>query len=237
MVEIIPSINVDSFKRLEQRVRQVEPYVTWAHIDVSDGVFTKHVSWHDPKEFVGFETPLKLEVHLMIQNPEKKIDYWTIIPADRIIFHQEATQAHALLIDKIHQAGKEVGIAIKPETSWLRLFPFFGKVELLQLLAVNPGPSGQKLHEEVLHKIEHIRMLCPECIIEVDGGVDASVARRCAKRGAELLVAGNAIFNPPAGGDDIKKNIERLQAAVTEEGFLDHLPGKTSIHAFTRHEN
>ena len=229
MVEIIPSINIDSFKELEQKVRLVEPYVAWAHIDVSDGVFTKHVSWHDPKELVGFKTSIRLEIHLMVKNPEKEIDQWTIVPADRIIFHQEATQAHALLIDKIHQADKGAGIAIKPEISWLKLFPFFGKVELLQLLAVSPGPSGQKFSEEIFHKIEHVQSLCPECILEVDGGINATLARRCAKRGAELLVAGNAIFK----GDDIEKNIERLQAAVTDEGFLAHLPGKTSIHAVT----
>ncbi|HEY4497206.1 MAG TPA: hypothetical protein VJC20_00385, partial [Candidatus Paceibacterota bacterium] len=70
MVEIIPSINIDSFKELEQKVRLVEPYVAWAHIDVSDGVFTKHVSWHDPKELVGFKTSIRLEIHLMVKNPE-----------------------------------------------------------------------------------------------------------------------------------------------------------------------
>ena len=225
MIEIIPSINVDSFKELEQKVRQVEPCVRWAHIDVSDGVFTKHISWHDPQELVGFETSLKLEVHLMIQSPERGIDQWTIVPADRIIFHQEATSAHQLLVEKIHQAGKEAGIAVKPETSWLKLFPFFGKVEVLQFLAVNPGPSGQEFSEEIFHKIEHVQSLCHECIIEVDGGVNTSVARRCAKRGAELLVAGNAIFK----GNDIKKNIERLKAAITEGGFLAHLPGKSPI--------
>lgn len=238
VVEIIPSINVASFEELEQRVRQIEPHVSWAHIDVSDGVFTKHISWHDSKELVGFETSLKLEVHLMIDKPEKEIAQWTIVPADRIIFHQEATSAHQLLIEKIHQAGKEAGIAIKPETPWLKLFPFFGKVEVLQLLAVHPGPSGQKFQEEVLHKIGHIRQLCPECMIEVDGGVDISIARRCATRGANLLVAGKAIFDHQSSSktsmkedEQIKENIKRLQAAITEEGFLAHLPGKSSAVA------
>lgn len=229
MAEIIPSINVDSFEELKQKVRLVEPYVSWAHIDVSDGVFTKHVSWHDPKELMGFETSLKLEVHLMIENPEKEIDQWTIVPAKRLIFHHEATSTHTRLVEKIHQAGKEAGIAIKPETPWLKLFPFFGKVEVLQLLAVHPGPAGQRFQEEVLHKIEHIRQLCPECMIEVDGGVNATVARRCAKRGADFLVAGKAIFDPPAGGGSVEENIKRLQAALTDEGFLAHLPGKSSI--------
>ena len=225
MIEIIPSINVDSFEELERRVRMVEPYVNWAHIDVSDGVFTKHVSWHDPKELVGFKTSIKLEIHLMIDRPEKEIDEWAIVPADRLIFHQEATEAHQLLTDRIHEAKKEVGVAIKPDTSWLKLFPYFDKVELLQLLAVSPGPSGQVFQEEILHKLGHIRMLAPRAIIEVDGGVTAAVAHRCAKAGADALVAGNAIFV----GGDIAANIEHLQNATHAEKFLSHMPGKSPV--------
>ena len=217
MVEIIPSINVDSFEELEKRVKLVEPYVKWAHIDVSDGVFTKHVSWHDPKELVGFKTSLKLEVHLMIDKPEKEIDEWAIVPADRLIFHQEATESHQFLIDRIHKAKKGVGIAIKPDTPWLKLFPYFDKVELLQLLAVNPGPSGQVFQEEILHKLGHIRSLAPRAIIEIDGGVTPAVTRRCVKAGANALVAGSSLF----GSGDLKKAIEQMEAAAhADEKFL-----------------
>ncbi len=207
MIEIIPSINVNNFEELERKIRQVEPYVQWAHIDVSDGVFTKHVLWHDPKELVGFKTSLRLEVHLMIDKPEKEIDQWTIVPADRLIFHQEATTVHQLLIDKIRAAKREVGIAIKPDTPWLKLFPYLDKVDLLQLLAVSPGPSGQAFNEEILHKLGHIHALHPRAIIEIDGGVTPSVARRCTREGATAFVVGNAIFN----AKDMKEAIEELR--------------------------
>src|SRR3989344_2067018 len=143
MVEIIPSINVSDFEELKKRIKKIEPYVKWAHIDVSDGVFTKHISWHEPKDLVGLKTKLKLEVHLMVDKPEKEIDHWLIKPVSRIIFHQEATHSHQILIDKIHGAEKEAGMAIKPETPWLKLFPYLDKIELIELLAVSPGPSGQ----------------------------------------------------------------------------------------------
>ena len=219
MIEIIPSINVDSFEELEKRVRQVEPYVKWAHIDVSDGVFTKHVSWHDPKELVGFKTTLKLEIHLMIDQPEKEIDAWCTKEVDRIIFHQEATRAHEVVIQKIRNAKKEVGVAIRPDTPWIKLFPFFERVDMLQLLAVHPGPSGQVFQEDILHKLEHIRRLHKKCIIEIDGGIHQDIARRCAGYGANRLVVGNAIFGCP----DIKKAIADLRQAVEEknqQGFL-----------------
>ena len=210
MVEIIPSINVSDFDELKKRMKKVEPYAKWAHLDVSDGVFTKHVSWHEPKDLVWIKTKLKLEVHLMTDRPERTIEEWLIRPVSRIIFHQEATKDHRLLIDKIHKAKKEAGMAIKPDTPWLKLFPYIKKVDMFQLLAVSPGPSGQEFSEEILHKLGHIRHVCPECIIEVDGGVNKRVAARCIKEGADLLVAGKAIFE----SENIKKTIKELSGKI-----------------------
>lgn len=207
MVVVIPSINVSDFGELKARIKTVEKYVELAHLDVSDGIFTKHTSWHDPTDLVGLKTKLKLEVHLMVDKPEKTIDQWLIKPISRVIFHQEATKDHHFLIEKIHNAKKEACIAIKPDTPWLKLFPYFDKVEMLQLLAVSPGPSGQEFNEEVLHKIGHIRSLCQRCIIEIDGGVDKRVLKRCAKEGANLFVAGSAIF----GAKSISKAIKELK--------------------------
>ena len=207
---MIPSINVSDFDELKKRIKKIEPYAKWAHLDVSDGVFGKHVSWHEPKDLVEFKTKLKLEVHLMIQNPEKEIEEWLIEPVSRIIFHQEATKDHLLLIDKIHEAKKEAGMAIKPNTPWLKLFPYIGKVDMFQLLAVWPGPSGQEFQEEIFHKLGHIRSLCKECIIEVDGGVNKRVATRCVREGANLLVAGKAIFE----AKDIKNAIRELSGKI-----------------------
>lgn len=227
MIEIIPSINVNNFEELRDKIRLIEPYAHWAHIDVSDGVFTKHVNWHDPKELVGFETALKLEIHLMIDKPEREIDEWAIVPAERIIFHQEATDVHKLILEKIRAAGKETGIAIKPDTNWIKLFPYFDSVNVLQLLAVSPGPSGQTFQEEVLHKLGHIHSLHPQAIIEVDGGINTAIARKCAKIGADALVVGSAIFSQK----DIGVAIERLQNStqLNSDKFLSHLPQKTPI--------
>lgn len=211
MAEVIPSINVDSFEEVEKRIRLVEPYVDWIHLDISDGTFSKHVSWHNPKDLIGFETSAKIEVHLMVQSPEKEIEEWLLTPVSRIIFHQEATKNHELIIEKIRGAGREAGIAINPDTPWLKLFPYFDKVDILQVLAVSPGPSGQFLSEEAIHKIGHIKHTCHPCIIEVDGGVNLQNAQILTKEGADVLVAGKAIFDPPSGGGDIGKIIEEFK--------------------------
>jgi len=207
MAEIIPSINVDDFEELSRRIKMVEPFVDWVHIDVSDGTFSKHVSWHENKDLIGFETRAKIEVHLMIDKPEKKIGEWLLTPASRLIFHQEATKNHELIIQKIHEAGREAGLAIRRDTPWLKFFPYFGKVDLLQILAVSPGPSGQVLSEETIHKIGHIKHTCHPCIIEVDGGVNLQNAQVLTKEGADVLVAGKAIFE----SSDIEKSIEELK--------------------------
>src|SRR3989338_4424855 len=214
--EIIPSINVLDFDDLKKQVKKVEPYSKWAHIDVSDGVFTKHVSWHEPKDMVGFKSKLKFEIDLMVDRPEREIEEWLIKPVDRVIFHQEATTEHRLLINKIREAGKEVGMAIRPDTPWLKLFPYLNDVDIFQLLAVNPGHSGQEFNEEILHKIGHLRHVCPECTIEIDGGVNKRVARLCIAEGANPLVAGSFLFkvkNPrrDSPARQVKKAIEELR--------------------------
>ena len=205
MAEIIPSINVDNFEEAVWRIKLVEPYVNWVHLDVSDGIFTKHTSWHNPADLIGFDTKVKIEVHLMVDKPETKIDEWLLTSAQRFIFHQESTKNHDLIIERIHKAEKEAGVAIKPDTPWLKLFPYFGKVELVQLLAVPPGPSGQKFSEEIIHKLGHVKSTCHPCKVEVDGGVKLDNAQGLIKEKANILVVGKAIFEAKDPVDAIEK--------------------------------
>lgn len=215
MVEIIPSINVRTFTEVRERIKKVEPHarpadggVKWAHLDVTDGVFSKHETWRDPSNLKSLDTNLNVEVHLMIAEPEKEIDKWLIKPVKRMIVHIEAMSDPELIIQKCRDVGIEIGFAINPETSWEKLQPWFGKVDIVQTLNVHPGSSGQNAFwPETLFKIEHIRKSCPQCIIEVDGGVNAETVKNAVEAGANLLVAGNAIFS----AKDIKKSIEELR--------------------------
>lgn len=217
MVEIIPSINVRTFIEVREQIKKVEPHVRWCHLDVTDGIFSKHETWRDPSDLpklVGSDptkqgqTLLNIEVHLMIAEPEKEIDKWLIKPVKRVIVHIEAMSDPELIIQKCRVAGVEIGFAVNPETPWEKLQPWFGKVDIMQMLNVHPGSSGQKAFwPETLHKIEHIRKSCAQCIIEVDGGVNAETAKKAADAGANILVAGNYIFV----SDDIKKSIEELR--------------------------
>lgn len=205
--EVIPAINTDSFEDVKNKIKKVEPYAKWVQLDIADGTFAKNTTWHNASDLLSFETPLKIEVHLMINNIEERADEWILPGVSRIIFQLEAAKDPDFAIKKIKDAGKEAGIAIAPATAWTRLTPYFNKADLFQILGVEPGLAGQKFQEECFDKISHLRKECPECIIEVDGGMDSAAAKKAVRAGADIIVAASAIFE----SRDIKKAIKELK--------------------------
>lgn len=213
-MQIIPAINADNFEEIKKKIELIEPYLPpvggWVQLDVADATFTKNTIWHEPKDLIGFETPLNIEIHLMIDDIERRIDDWLIPDVKRIIFHLETAKDPDFVLKKIKDAGKEAGLAIGPNGSWTQLAHFKGKVDFFQILAVYPGLAGQELLEETYENIRQLRKFCESCIIEVDGGVNKENAKKLVEAGADILAAASAIFSAKGGGD-IKKNIEELK--------------------------
>lgn len=207
MPEIIPSINEEIFEGVKNKIKLVEPYVKWAHLDVYDGTFTPYSSWHNANDLLNFETPLKIELHLMIEDMDKRWGEWVLPCVDRIIFHKEAAHDPQFVLEKIKKSKKEAGIAIRPATDWAELKEFLKTADIVQTLAVNPGLAGQTFKPEILEKIKHIRDYNPQAIIEVDGGINLETGKRCVKAGANVLVAANYIF----GSKNIAKAINNLK--------------------------
>lgn len=208
MVDVIPSINAETFEEVQARIAAVEPYVSWCHLDVTDGIFSTHPTWRDPADLAKLETRLGVEAHLMIRDPDTAVERWLMSPVRRVIVHLEAARDPAAIIEKCRDAGREIGFAINPLTSWTVMQPWFGRVDLFLPLGVPPGASGQKPDWDViLGKIRSIREACPSCKIEADGGVDPETASRARDAGANILVAGSAIFDAPEG---ITSAIRRL---------------------------
>lgn len=221
MIEIIPSINVETFDEMQRRVRDVENLVDWIHIDVEDGTFTKNTNLHNPIEIASLDTRLNIEIHLMVADVERRIDEWLIAPFQRIIFHIETTHDPDFVISKIKDAEKQVGVAIGRDTSWTRLVPYCGKdVDMFHVLAVTPGLAGQEFDHTSLDKIKHLRTSCPSGIIEVDGGIKKGIASACVLAGANIVVSASAIFGPSRLGRaeadpaDIKAAIDELKVDV-----------------------
>jgi ribulose-phosphate 3-epimerase len=206
-MEIIPSINAESIEEVKEKIKLIEPYVSWVHLDVADGTFTKNTTWHNAKDLNFLETPLNIEVHLMIGNVDRRINDWLIPKVKRIYFHLDACKAPDFVIEKIKNVGIEPGIAISPDESWTKAAHFKGKVNIFQILGVSPGPAGQKTTEETFEKIKEMRKFCPSCIIEVDGGMNKENIKKVVEAGADIIVAASAIFN----SNNIKEAIHALE--------------------------
>jgi ribulose-phosphate 3-epimerase len=194
-IEVVPSINVSNFEEVKERIAKVERYVRWCHLDITDGIFSKHPTWNNPADVMFLDTTLKAEAHLMVTEPERVIEHWLIAPVKRIIIHLEAAKDLDFIIKKCREAGVEIGIAINPETSWEKLGRWCGKVDLFLILTVKPGPSGQKMEGGSFEKIVRLRYACPSSKIEIDGGINPETAKLAIKAGVNLLVAGAYIFN------------------------------------------
>lgn len=207
MVRVIPAINAPTFDDVVKKLRLVEPFTDWVHIDVADGTFTPNTLWHNPLDLVGFETKLNIEIHLMEREPEDRFSAWFFPQVKRIIVQQEAVRDFDFIAEICHTHKREAGISILTETHWGVLKPFLSKADLIQFLAVHPGFAGQKFDEHNYYKIKKIRALDPNIPIEVDGGVKVGVAKKCAAAGATHLVAASAIFDAV----DVEKAIEELK--------------------------
>lgn len=198
MVQVIPAVNAETWDEVVKKIRRVEGFAKWVHIDVADGTFTPNTLWHNPLDLVGFETPAHLEIHLMEDRPEDRIEAWIIKPVKRVIIHYEVAHDLDFIFAECWRAKIEVGVAINSHTSWTCLKPFVNKAHLLHILAVHPGGAGQEFEHHNLSKIKHLRALCHDCKIEVDGGMEPYAADKAVKAGANIVVSASYIFNHPS---------------------------------------
>lgn len=207
MAKIIPAINSAAWDEVVKKIRLVEPFADWVHIDIADGTFTRNSLWHNSLDLVGFETKLNLEIHLMEREPEDRFSAWFFPQVKRIIVQQEVTRDFDFIANACHTNKVEAGISILTETHWAVLKPFLGKADMIQFLAVKPGFAGQKFDEHNYYKIKKTRALDSHIPIEIDGGVKVGVAKKCAQAGATHLVTASAVFDAV----DIEKAIEELK--------------------------
>lgn len=185
----------------------------WLHIDVMDGVFVPNISFGFPViEAVKKHCNKLLDVHIMIVNPEKYVQRFARAGAEMLTFHYEATENPLEVIEMIRAEGIKVGITINPDIPVSVLEPFIDKVDMVLLMTVFAGYGGQKFIEESYGRIDALKemvdRLNPDCLIEVDGGVNAENAPKLFARGVNVLVAGSTVFNAP---DPEKMIVELLK--------------------------
>ncbi len=219
MPEIIPAIIPVDFADLKKRMELVEPYVSTVQFDVMDGVFVPNKTWNTPEDLLKLETKLKLEAHILVENPHLILNDWLKNGVSRIILHWEAIEKinnYELLLSELireaHRNNKEFGIGLNPQTSIDVLENFINKIDIVVLMSVDPGFAGQKFQEAVIPKIKQLRQRHPDVKIEIDGGVNLDNIEKLIKAGADFFAVGSAIF----GSSDIGERIESFKNIINK---------------------
>ena len=209
---VSPSILSADFANLERDIKLVERNgADWIHVDVMDGHFVPNITIGIPVvKSIEKVTTLPLDVHLMIENPEKYIEDFANAGADILTFHYEAVKKENIkpLITNIKNLGVKAGLSIKPKTQPEEILEFLPDLDLVLVMTVEPGFGGQKFMADCAEKIKVIKQHATQNLfIQVDGGINAETGEICTKYGANSLVAGSYIYK----AENIKEAISSLK--------------------------
>ena len=214
--QLLPSILSADFNRLGEQIHTIEQAgCEWLHIDVMDGMFVPSISFGMPViQSIRKETSLFFDVHLMVQDPGRYVECFHECGADLLTVHAEACPDLEQTLKKIRSCGRKVGVALNPATPLSVLKGLLDQVDMILLMSVNPGFGGQKYIPETTQKIKDLRVMLKEygredLNVEVDGGINQETIDEALMAGANMIVAGSAVFR-----GDIRENIRVLESKI-----------------------
>lgn len=218
MPQIVPAILTDNIEEYHHKLSLLENVVPRVQIDIIDGKFANNQTI-TATDIASIKTPLFLEAHVMANNPRTYIEPLVNAGVQLITFHLEACQEKEVedILEKTHQLGIEVGIAINPETPIKAVRPFLSKIDLVLIMGVHPGFSGQTFIPETLEKIKELKKLSTSIAIEVDGGINIDNLEDVLAAGADYVVMGSSLFHDKTTKDEIKNAIELLHKKINRE--------------------
>lgn len=216
---ILPSLLSADFGNLEREVRELEGAgARGLHLDVMDGCFVPNITFGLPiLSALRRLTTMPLDVHLMICQPQRYIERFYEAGADCLTVHIEAVEQPREVLQQIRDLGAAAGISLNPATDVSTLDGCLDLCDLVLVMSVPAGFGGQEFHEVALDKLRHVgQQVSDDVLLEVDGGINASTIRRCAVAGAQLFVAGSAVFRNKNYGEALRQ-LSRL-ATASERG-------------------
>lgn len=210
---ISPSLLSADFGNLQRDIEMLNASeCDWLHVDVMDGLFVPNISFGQPiVKHIKKHSKKPLDVHLMIMDPGRYVQDFRDAGADILTIHYEACHHHDRVLHAIHDADMKGGVVLNPSSPVSLLEDIIQECDLVLLMSVNPGFGGQKFIENTYVKVRQLKELCnhknPKCLIEVDGGVNLQNAPLLFEAGADVLVAGNAVFK----SDDPAQTIHQMK--------------------------
>jgi ribulose-phosphate 3-epimerase len=195
MPKLIPVINTKTTQKLKEKIRLLKDFDGIFQIDIADGKFTSWKTWNSPEVLKKIKKIKgKFELHLMVFNPEQVLPYWLETSPKRVIIHHEAIKDFSYICELCRKNGVELGIAINPGTPFTALDQYLKKIDIVVVLGVTPGASGQKFKWFVLDRIQEFKTKYPKVLCEIDGGVNEENLEEVKKSGVDFVGIGSAIF-------------------------------------------
>lgn len=217
MIEVIPTINAPDWPTVKERFLWISPFAEWVEIDISDGRFTKTKTWNNPPDLKTLEVKnIRIAVHLMVNDPEKVIQEWIAAGVRRIIAQYEGIRGGLFggkrkkikaMANLCKESWVEFGLSLTTETPVAAIDQYLPLLNVIQVLAVDPGPSGQAAKDEAFTMVETLRGMKGGFKIEWDGGVTLANVRKIKNAGADLIAAASAIF----GSREPERALEALK--------------------------
>ena len=215
--QLAPSILSADFNRLGEQIQRVEiGECRWLHIDIMDGMFVRSISFGMPVvKSIRKVSSLYFDVHMMVKDPERYVEEFQSCGADMITVHAEACRDLAETVKKIHETGADAGVAVNPDTPLSAVTDVMDQVEMILIMSVYPGFGGQKYIPESTERIRTLRRMLDEkglehVHIQVDGGINRATIDEVLAAGANIIVAGSAVF-----GSNIEQNVRELQEKIS----------------------